>query len=166
MKNRCSSVIGNCLVVSTGLLFALCVPGQAATWAAYTDDTKKCRLDYPRSVFTRGKKDAEDFQRFSAPDKDIYFRVTGLPNDELLSPKQIRMEYIKNRGKSEIVYERTKSDFLVLSGIRDQKIFYTKIAVSPNTKNICVLHIVYPQKEKRALDAIVSRMSRSFEATN
>ena len=113
-----------------------------------------------------GKKDEEDFQRFSGPNKDIYFRVAGLPNDELLSPKQIRTEYIKKRGKAEIVYERTKKDFLVLSGIRDRKIFYSKIAVSPNTKNICVLHIVYPQKAKRDFDAIVTRMSRSFAATD
>jgi len=162
-RNR---TIGSYLIIWTGLFFAMPVPGYAATWAVYQDDKEKCRLDYASSVFTLGEKDEEDFQRFSGPNKDIYFRVAGLPNDEGLSPKEIRAEYVKNRGKSEIVYERTKTDFLVLSGIRDQKIFYSKIAVSPNTKNICVLHIVYPQKAKRAFDPIVTRMSRSFKATD
>jgi hypothetical protein len=149
-----------------GVLIASPTPGNAATWEVYLDNTGKCHLDYASDLFTLGKKDAEDFQRFSGPNKDIYFRVAGLPNDEGLSPREIRAEYIKNRGKAEIVYERTKTEFLVLSGIRDQKIFYSKIAVSPNTKNICVLHIVYPQKTKRAFDAIVTRMSRSFKATD
>lgn len=134
-----------------GAVLTLPIPGLAATWAIYVDETEKCRLDYPSSVFSLGKKDKEDFQRFSDPNKDVYFRVAGLPNEEHLSPKQIRAEYIKKRGKAEVVYERTKSDFLVLSGIRDQKIFYSKIAVSPNTQNICVLHIVYPQKSQASL---------------
>jgi hypothetical protein len=140
--------------------------GEAATWAVYQDDTQKCRLDYANNVFTPGEIDDENFQRFAGPNSDTYFRVTGLYNEEQLSPKEIRAEYIKDRGKSDLVYERTKRDFLVLSGIRDQKIFYTKIAVSPNNKNICVLHIVYPQKAKRAFDPIVTRMSRSFTAVN
>jgi hypothetical protein len=112
----------------------LSAPGQAATWAVYQDDTGKCSLDYASNVFSLGKKDAEDFQRFSGPNKDTYFRVVGLANDENLSPKQIRAEYIKNRGKAVLVYERTKKDFLVLSGIRDEKIFYSKVA-------FCILSI-------------------------
>lgn len=166
MKIHRNGILGKCLFIWTGLLFTLSAPGQAATWAVYQDDTGKCSLDYASSVFSLGKKDAEDFQRFSGPNKDTYFRVVGLANDENLSPKQIRAEYIKNRGKAVLVYERTKKDFLVLSGIRDEKIFYSKVAVSPNTQNICVLHIVYPQKAKRAFDAIVTRMSRSFIATD
>jgi hypothetical protein len=150
-----------------GMFIALmATSGEAATWAVYQDDTQKCRLNYASNVFALGEIDEENFQRFAGPNKDTYFRVTSLPNDEQLSPREIRAEYIKNRGKSDLVYERTKRDFLVLSGIRDQKIFYTKIAVSPDNKNICVLHIVYPRKAKRAFDAIVTRMSRSFTAVN
>lgn len=159
-------VLGNVFIFLSAI-FAVPAPGQSAvTWAIYQDETEKCRLDYASSVFTPGKKDTEDFTRFSSRTKDVYFRVAGLPNDEHLTVNQIRAEYIKNRGKAEIVYERTKSDFLVLSGTRDQKIFYSKVAVSPNTKNICVLHIVYPQKAKRAFDSIVTRMSRSFTASD
>jgi hypothetical protein len=154
------------LLVLMGTVFACPVSVQAANWAVYQNETGKCHLDYASSVFKRSKKDAEDFQRFSGPNKDIYFRVAGLPNEERMSPKQIRAEYIKNRGKAEIVYERTKTDFLVLSGVRNRNIFYSKVAVSPNNQNICVLHIVYPQKAKQAFDAIVTRMSRSFVATD
>ena len=166
MKAHHNRIVAKGLCIWAGWFFVLSTPGQAATWSVYKDETEKCRLDYATSVFRPGKKDSEDFRRFSGPDKNIYFRVAGFPNDENLSPKEIRAEYLKNRGKSHLVYERTKRDFLVLSGIRDGKIFYSKIAVSPNTKNICVLHIVYPQKDKQAFDSIVTRMSRSFKASD
>ena len=79
---------GNLLFILMSIPFALPTPGQAATWAVYQDATRKCRLDYASSVFTLGKKDAEDFQRFFGPNKDIYFRVAGLPNDEGLKSQR------------------------------------------------------------------------------
>lgn len=165
MKTTINRISRNLLSVLL-VFVALITHAKAATWAVYQDDSNKCWLSYPSSVFIPGEIDAEDFRRFSGPNKDIYFRVAGIPNDEGLSPREIKAEYVKNKGKSKIVYEHTNTDFLVLSGIRDRKIFYSKIVVSPNTENICVLHIVYPQKAKREFDAIVTRMSRSFKGTN
>jgi hypothetical protein len=140
------------------------IPAHAESWANYKED--KCRLKYPVSLFDPGGIDAENFQRFSGPNKDTYFRTIGLPNEEQLTPGEIRAEYIKEKGTTDLVYERTKRDFLVLSGYRGQNIFYTKIALSPDNETICVLHISYPRKAKRAFDAIVTRMSRSFTAEN
>lgn len=171
MGAEVNGIIRNYWKIQTAILTGLFIvflapPGEAATWAVYHDETRKCRLNYASNIFAPGEIDAEDYQRFSGPNKNIYFRVTGLPNEEQFSPAEIRLEYIKTKGKSDLVYERTKRDFLVLSGFRDQKIFYTKIALSPNNKNVCVLHIVYPRKAKRAFDPIVTRMSRSFMAVN
>jgi hypothetical protein len=149
-------------------MFATCVPPltYAESWAVYRDDTQKCRLKYASSMFAQGEIDSENFQRFSGPNKDTYFRVLGLPNEEQLTPGEIRAEYIKKKGTTDLVYERTKRDFLVLSGYRGTNIFYTKIALSPDTQNICVLHLSYPRKAKRAFDEIVTRMSLSFAAEN
>ena len=103
---------------------------------------------------------------YSGPNKDTHFSVTALPNDENLTPKEIRKEYLVSRGTKDLVYQRTKSEFLVLSGFRGRNIFYTKIALSPDNETICVLHISYPRKAKRAFDSRVTRMSRSFAAQN
>ena len=150
------------------LIFAAVAPNlaHAESWAVYRDDTQKCRLMYASNVFARGGIDAENFQRFSGPNRDTYFRTMGLPNEEQLTPSEIRAEYIKKKGTTDLVYERTKRDFLVLSGYRGQNIFYTKIALSPDNETVCVLHISYPRKAKRAFDEIVTRMSRSFAAEN
>lgn len=149
------------------LIFAGIFPSaaQAKSWAVY-NNTQKCSLMYESSVFSHNEIDAEDFQRFYGPNDDTFFRVIGVPNEEHLTPSQIRAEYIKKRTATDLVYERTDRDFLVLSGYRDNNIFYTKIVLSPNNKTICVLHISYPRKAKRAFDKIVTRMSRSFTAEN
>jgi hypothetical protein len=128
------------------------------------DDGHECRLDYDKNMFTRGSLDSDNYRRFAGPNQDIYFRVAALPNDENLTPNKIRREYLKKRGTKDLVYERTKGEFLVLSGFRGQNIFYTKISVSKDNKTICVLDISYPREAKRAFDAIVTGMSRSFSA--
>ena len=148
------------------LIFTAVAPtlAHAETWAVYKEDN--CRLTYASSMFQPGGTDAESYRRFSGPNKDTYFRTIALPNEEQLTPAEIRAEYLKNKGTAGLVYERTKRDFLVLSGNRGKNIFYTKVALSPDNETICVLHISYPRKAKRAFDAIVTRMSRSFAAVN
>ena len=81
-----------------------------------------------------------------------------------MTPTEIKAEYIKKKGTKDLVYDRSKKDFLVLSGFNGEMIFYTKIALSSDNETICVMHISYPRKLKRAFDAIVTRMSRSFIA--
>ena len=148
------------------LIFIAFAPNlaRAETWAVYSEDN--CRVTYASSIFHRGGTDEENYRRFSGPNEDIYFRTIGLPNEEQLTPAEIRAEYLEKKGSADLVYERTKKDFLVLSGYRGKNIFYTKVAISPDNETICVLHITYPRKAKRAFDAIVTRMSRSFAAVN
>ena len=63
----------------------------------------------------------------------------------------------------DITYERTKNEFLALSGYRDGGIFYTKVAVSDDQRTACILDITYPRSLKQQFDGIVTRMSRSFK---
>jgi hypothetical protein len=130
----------------------------------FRDDRHECRLDYDRDMFAPSSLDSES--RFAGPNEDTYFRVTAPANDENLTPREIRKEYLLKKGRKDLVYERTNGEFLVLSGYRGQSIFYTKIALSPDNETICVLHISYPRKAKRAFNSRVTRMSRSFTAQN
>jgi len=139
---------------------------HAESWTRYQGGVDRCRLDYPSHLFDLGRMDSEKVQWFSGPDKNTYFRVSSISNEEQLTPREIRAEYVKEKGKADLVYERTKTDFLVLSGFRGSNIFYTKVALSPDNETVCVLHISYPRKAKRAFDAVVTRMSRSFTAGN
>jgi hypothetical protein len=135
---------------------------QELDWAVYNDDVYGCSLDYPRSVFSPDAEQAGEPQRFSSAEEDIYFRVMGAKNASGWTPREIRRRYLQAEMPGDITYERTKPEFLVLSGFRDKNIFYTKVAVSADRSVACILDITYPPSQKRRFDAIVTRMSHSF----
>lgn len=116
-------------------------------------------------MFKQGSKDSDQFQRFNGTyDDRIYFRVKGLKNDANWTPEEIRNQYLAKKPPGTLVYQKTKYDFLVLSGLRGQTIFYTRVAVSLDNTIICVLDINYPRAFKLQLDPVITRMSRSFGA--
>lgn len=147
------------------IVAALAVPAHAESWAVYQDSVDGCLIDYPTNVFSQDALDvAKDFQRFSGPGEDTFFRVMGVDNEDNLGPEEIRTTYLKENAPGDVVYDRTKDDFLVLSGYRGDSIFYTRIAMSSDKRKLCIVEIAYPRAQKRAFDPIVTRMSRSFRA--
>lgn len=152
--------------LSTALLIMTAATTQAADWGTYRDTVYDCRLDYPRDRFKQDPFDVtQPFQRFSGGDSGTFFRVMGVENKDKLSVGAIRTKYMAADIPGDIVYERAKNDFLVLSGFRGESIFYSRVAVSADNGIICILEITYPRTEKRAFDGIVTRMSRSFDVT-
>jgi len=139
---------------------ALC----ALDWSRYSDGAHGCRLDYPTSVFSAGAASADGTRLFAGPDKDTFFRVMGVDNKHSMTPAQIKAKYLRADIPGDLIYERTKGDFLVLSGRRGSNIFYIKVALSNDGQKICILEVTYPKQVKIDFDAIVTRMSRSFSA--
>ena len=152
----------------SAIILAVFLPTAAnsTSQVVFQKGSHACKLDYNRVIFMPGNIDAENYRRFSGPNPDTYFRVTAVANDENMNPQKIRYGYLKKRGDKDLVYDRIKGDFLVLSGYRGRNIFYTKISISPNNKTVCVLDIFYPPELKRAFDSQVTRMSHSFAALN
>lgn len=147
------------------ILLSVAAPADELGWKAYRDTIEKCQLDYPSSLFEAEAYDAaSDIQRFAGPGASTYFRVRGVENAEGLSPADVRGKYLAADVPGDIVYERTKGEFLVLSGYRGSDIYYTKVALSPDRDTLCILEITYPRSDKAKFDAIVTRMSRSFRA--
>ena len=93
-----------------------------------------------------------------------YFQVKGVENTAKWIPSDIMQKFLRTDMPDDITYERTKSTFFVLSGYRDDAIFYTKVAVSDDQHTACILDITYPRSRKKEFDPIVTRMSHSFEA--
>lgn len=137
---------------------------KAESQVVFRQDGRECLLDYDGNTFVPGQMDTENYRHFVGPTKETYFRVTGLANNENMTPGKIRKSYLEKRGRQDLVYDRTKGRYLVLSGYRGQVIFYTKISLSADNHTICVLDIFYPRGLKQAFDSQVTRMSRSFTA--
>jgi hypothetical protein len=136
---------------------------HAEIWQPYHDDTRKCRFEYPSSLFQRESVDDDDFMNFSTPDGEASFRIKSVANAENLTPEEIKAEFVR-KTDSVLVYDRENDDFVVLSGFHGNDIFYSKIALSEDRKQLCILHISYPSAWKRAFNDIIPRMSRSFRA--
>lgn len=152
------------LVAALGFLPALAA-AQEMDWGVYRDRDHGCRLDFPRALFSPDPEEPGQPQRFSSTDENTYFRVMGAENRAGWTPEDIKEKYLSADMPGDITYERTRGEFLVLSGYREGKIFYTKVAVSNDGRTACILDITYPRPLKRRFDGIVTRMSRSFSAS-
>ena len=139
--------------------------GSAANpqWTIYEDADVSCVLDYPAGLFRPEASSPDQPTRFSSPDPDVYFTIHGVENPHGWSPEAIREKYLSaDIPGDDVTYERTRSDFFVVSGYRGANIFYTKVAVSPDLSSACILEITYPRAQKEALNQIVTRMSLSL----
>jgi len=136
-----------------------------AAWSEYRDAVYDCRLEYPTALFEQDDFDAaQKFQRFSGRNAQTYFRVMGIDNKDKLTAQNIRKKYLTAQVDGDVVYQRAKSGFLVLSGFRGNTIFYTRVALSRDQRRICILEVTYPRRDKAAFDDAVKRMSHSFIA--
>jgi hypothetical protein len=136
---------------------------QALDWEVYGDQDHGCHLEYPTALFNPDSEQPGEPQRFSGNDESVYFRVMGAENTSEWTPQDIKNKYLRANMPGDVTYERTKDEFLVLSGYRDGGIFYTKVAVSDDQRTACILDIAYPRSLKQQFDGIVTRMSRSFK---
>ena len=144
-------------------LFLTANGAYAETWQVYQEPSHQCHLEYPSSIFMRGTIDDHNFQTFANVVGDISIRIASRANDGNWTPAEIKAEFIKEKGDT-LVYDRLKDDYLVLSGYQGDNIFYSKIALSEDRKNLCIMHLSYPTADKLELDAMVTRMSKSFRA--
>lgn len=133
-------------------------------WTFYEDDDFGCVLDYPAGLFSPDASSPDEPKRFSSKNADVYFRIQGVENADGWTPQAIRERYLSADIPGDVTYDRTRSDFVVLSGYRGENIFYTKVAVSADRSSACVFEITYPREQKRAFDRIVTRMSRSLRS--
>jgi hypothetical protein len=137
-------------------------PAPDLAWTKFIDDGSGCRLSYPRAIFSATRKVAGEPQRFSSEDDDIYFRLLITDNVSRWTPSDLKEKYLAAQMPGLIVYDRTRSDFVVLSGYRGDNIFYTKVVISKDLGKACILDITYPRAQKKRFDGIVTRMSHSF----
>jgi hypothetical protein len=155
---------GTAAIALAGLAFLCASPARAQdlSWRVYDDAKHGCELEYPATIFAADAAHPNEPRRFSSSDENVYFRILGTVNSAGWTPAEIKRKYLGSRMPGKVVYERTKDEFLVLSGYRNGNIFYTKVVVSGDRRIACILDLTYPRAMKHKFDRIVTRMSRSF----
>ena len=136
---------------------------ERSSWGQYRDREVGLTFDMPAHIFPlESAEGGRSGTVFSSSDGRAQLRVFGAPNETGVSPR----EYLSRIAKSEAAdfsYVRTASTWFVASGTRDGVIMYRRCNFSSSAgKRIGCIQLNYPQREKRAWDAAVTRMSHSL----
>jgi hypothetical protein len=136
---------------------------RSSGWGQYRDKELGLAFDLPAHIFPLDSAERGPAGTlFSSPDGRAQLRVFGFVNEANDTPRQ----YLRRTAKTDeanFTYVHTASTFFVASGTRDGMIFYRRCHFSSSAeKRIGCIQLDYPQQEKRAWDAAVTRTSRSL----
>jgi hypothetical protein len=155
------------LTVITLTILALaftCAAMAKDRWATYANPRFGTSADYPTDIFTVLDAPPEngDGQRFHTVDGRAELAIYGAWNANDDTPKSY-VEAIVDVSGAGVTYKQITDHFFVASGVKDGKIFYERcnFLTHPDAVLHC-FHISYPEQEKAAWDAIVSRLSSSL----
>jgi serine/threonine-protein kinase len=98
--------------------------------------------------------------RFVSPDGSARMAVWSVPDRG--RPLRDYMREIARSGGVKVTYSPARPDWFVLSGYRGGAIFYAKVMRACGRLHQVALE--YPTTQKRAFDALVTRVSRSLRA--
>ena len=162
-KNLGASVFAVALVTLAGLSPSHAQqPDGTVGWTTFSVPQFGTRLVYPASIFpvVEGKSEKGIGKRFRSNDGRALISIYSTPNDARETP----ISYLRNnlrRPRSALQYRRVTSSFFAISEETKDKIYYSRCNFS-NSGAIHCFDLVYPYREKRAWDPIVTRISRSL----
>jgi hypothetical protein len=153
--------IGCALLMATPAGFA--IPSDP-DWKEFVVPDFGTRVEYPAGIFSisEGKSEVGTGERLSTSDKRASLTIYARANEAGETPagylrKNLRMP------NSVIQYRRVTPSFFALSTEREGMIYYSRCNFSALRRaTIHCFDLVYPQPEKRAWDAIVTRISLSL----
>ena len=133
-------------------------------WQTFTIPDFGTQVEYPAGVFdvSEGKAEKGVGERFSTSDGRALLTIYSRANEAGDTPAS----YLKANlrlPRSSLDYERITPTFFAISSVRERLVYYSRCNFSAGAE--AALHcfdMVYPQREQRAWDAIVTRISRSL----
>jgi hypothetical protein len=129
-------------------------------WTTFSVPQFGTRVAYPATVFSvsEGTPEVGVGQRFRTRDGralfSVYSRAAAGETPRTYLRRNLR------RPRSNLDYERIAPSFFAISEQTEDKIYYSRCNFSGGA--IHCFDLVYPRREKRAWDAVVTRMSRSL----
>jgi hypothetical protein len=132
-------------------------------WRTFEIPAFGTRIQYPASIFApSGKPEKGVGQKFERADGRAILSIYSRPNETGETPtsylrRNLRME------RSALDYRRITRSFFAISSERDGVILYSRCNFSGRASGVIhCFDLAYPQAEKRAWDAVVTRISLSL----
>ena len=143
---------------------ATTVPAAAQGWSVYRNERFGFSLSYPSAIFeVERTAEAGDGRVFSAPGSDARLLVGALVNEAGYNAARYQ-EYIAQQsyGQFTIGYRRLGTTWFVLSGERENQIFYEKVMFTCGGRLINSFALIYPRDKRHIFDPIVERVEDTF----
>lgn len=134
----------------------------ALGWRPYVDERTGTRVDFPAGLFTvdAGEPERGTGRVFESADGRATFSAYALDNEEGHTPESYLRRFLKV-DPSTIDYRRVTNRFFAISGVRGGQVYYSRCNFQGRMH--CI-YIAYPQRELRAWDGIVTRISLTLRA--
>ena len=151
-----------CIVAAMALPSAGAAAGHR--WQHYLNARFGTRADYPADIFARSStSDNGDGVRLTSQDGAV-LTIFGSWNALEQTPETLAASLQENDPQryGAVTYREVKPKLLVLSGIRQGRVFYERRAFGDPSGAVHAMIIEYPLARRRSYDPLVVRLSRSL----
>lgn len=134
--------------------------GRDLGWKRYSVQQTGTEVDFPAGLFPVdiGPPERGVGRVFESQDGRAKFSAYTLENEADDTPRSYLQKHLKV-GPAAIDYRRVTGRFFVVSGVRDGEIYYSRCNFRGRMH--CIF-MSYPERELRAWDRIVTRVSLSL----
>jgi hypothetical protein len=140
----------------------------AVTYKQYCNSRFEYCVDYPEGLFyPQPESENKDGRVFENKNGEEVMRVFGRPNmDADGEPVDLDQQYKNDlydwgSGSGAITYQKLNKDHFVISGYKDQLIFYQKTILLDGAFGYTIVQ--YPEKVKAVLNPITGKIATSFK---
>jgi serine/threonine-protein kinase len=159
MRKRAGVWLG----ASAAVAALLCVSAATAeAWRQYRNARFGTTADVPKDWAMGEAPENDDGRIFTSPDGRAQIIVHG--GFRSFQTEQELAERLAPGDGETVTYRRKGKDWLAVSGTKGDRIFYRRSLLSCNGTVWNNISIDYPAAQKKKLDPVVTRVSRSLRA--
>jgi len=139
-------------------------PSPAFDWQTFVIPDFGTRLEYPTGLFEvfDGESEKGFGERCSTADGLAFLSIYSRPNEAADTPGSCLKNNLRV-ARAALEYERVTRSFFAISSTREGLVYYSRCNFSSvGAGAMHCFDLIYPQREERAWDAIVTRISRSL----
>ena len=159
------------LVIVATLILSSLAPAQAqregldsSEWKTFVEPSFGTEVEYPAEVFviSEGPPERGIGEHLRTVDGRAQLLIYSLPNEARATPARYLRDNLK-APRAALDYQRVTSSFFAISGASGGTIYYSRCNFSSNAGGaVHCFDLKYPEREKRAWDDVVTRISRSL----
>ena len=134
-------------------------------WRTQRDPHFGFSYSYPAEMFAPMEGERPSFYYYGSAVTGGKFLVGAWNNQQGATPQEFKQWMLTHAdGYEDITYQPRGRSWFVLSGHRDDQIFYEKVIFSCKGCVVNVFAISYPEAERQRFDPVVERMEDHFKS--